>query len=424
MPTSYEFHKIPVASVKISPTRQRKEVRDVDKLADSISRIGLLHPIIVTRENELVAGERRWRAFQLLKKEVIPVHYLDELNPTEAQLIELEENIRRVDLTWKENCLAVLDYHNLCMEVNDVWNQQLTANSAGLTKDHVGKLIRIANALKSGDSRLEEATNINAANNILKRKQKRAVQTEIAQISFVAEPDKKPEDPEKSDVKVTIKSANFLKWIESYKGRRFNFVHCDFPYGINYDKTGYSGHESYEKYDDSPEIYFELLHSLSDNVEKIFFPSAHLMFWFSMNHYQETFNLLTKAGFLVNPFPLIWHKDRGVIPDALRGPRRVYETAFFASLGDRQVVKSSPNAFYSQVKKEGHISTKPRIMLEHFFQLFVDDLTEILDPTCGSGTALAAAKLLGARRLVGLDLSKDHVETSKLAVQKVRKSQE
>lgn len=422
MLTSYQFHKIPVASIKISPDRQRKEIKDVDKLADSIKRIGLLHPIVVTRENELVAGERRFRAFQRLKLELIPVHYLDELNPTEARLIELEENVKRVDLTWKESCLAILDYHDLCFEVNEEWNQQKTADETGLTKSHVSKLIRIGNALKSRDSRLEEATNLNAADNILKRKQKRAVETEIAQISFVAGPEAETES-KKDNIKVSIKKADFLKWIESYKGRRFNFVHCDFPYGINYDKTGYSGHESYEKYEDSLEIYFGLLHSLVNNVEKIFFPSAHLMFWFSMNHYQETFNLLRKAGFHVNPFPLMWHKDRGVIPDVLRGPRRVYETAFFASLGDRQVIKSSPNAFYSQVKKEGHISTKPRIMLEHFFQLFVDNFTEILDPTCGSGTALAAAKLLGAKRLVGLDLNKDHIETSKLAVKKAKLQQ-
>ena len=133
MLTSYQFHKVPVTSIKVSPERQRKDVKDVDKLADSISRIGLLHPIVVTRDNELVAGERRFRAFQLLKEELIPVHYLDELNPTEARLIELEENVKRVDLTWKESCLAILDYHELCEEVNEEWSQQKTADTIGLS---------------------------------------------------------------------------------------------------------------------------------------------------------------------------------------------------------------------------------------------------------------------------------------------------
>ena len=55
-------------------------------------------------------------------------------------------------------------------------------------------------------------------------------------------------------------------------------------------------------------------------------------------------------------------------------------------------------------------------MLKHFFEMFVDDLTEILDPTCGSGSALAAAKNLGAKRLVGMDVNEDHVESSNMLV--------
>ena len=68
------------------------------------------------------------------------------------------------------------------------------------------------------------------------------------------------------------------------------------------------------------------------------------------------------------------------------------------------------------VEKVEHISTKPQAMLKHFFEMFVDDLTEILDPTCGSGTAMAAGKNLGAKRLVGLDINEDYVESANLLV--------
>jgi len=123
-----------------------------------------------------------------------------------------------------------------------------------------------------------------------------------------------------------------------------------------------------------------------------------------MTHYEYTLGKLTSAGFSVNSFPLIWIKDRGIVPDPSRGPRRVTETAFFASLGDRKIIKSVPNAEYHKVEKSHHISTKPKAMLKKFFEMFVDDLTEVLDPTCGSGSALVAAKMLGAKRIVGLDL--------------------
>ena len=145
------------------------------------------------------------------------------------------------------------------------------------------------------------------------------------------------------------------------------------------------------------------------------------MFWFSMKWYIETISWIEKAGFTVNPFPLIWSKDRGIIPDPQRGPRRTYETALFCSLGDRKIIKSVGNVVYNKVEKADHISTKPKAMLTSFFEMFIDDSTEILDPTCGSGSALAVAKSLGAKRVVGLDINPEHVETSKLLIKLARR---
>ena len=142
------------------------------------------------------------------------------------------------------------------------------------------------------------------------------------------------------------------------------------------------------------------------------------MFLCSMNYYKDTIEALESAGWVVNPFPLIWYKDRGLIPDPQRGPRRVYETALMASIGDRKVIKSVPNVFYHKVEKRGHISTKPQIMLQHFFTMFVDDLTELFDPTCGSGMALAAGKVLGAKRLVGMDIEQEYIETTEMNILK------
>ena len=140
-----------------------------------------------------------------------------------------------------------------------------------------------------------------------------------------------------------------------------------------------------------------------------------------MNNYSETIEKLTSAGFMMNPFPLIWYKDRGLIPDPRRGPRRVYETVLHGSLGDRKIIRSTPNVSYHKVQKEAHISTKPQDMLQPFFRMFCDELTEMLDPTCGGGTALAPARSLGAKRVVGLDIEEDFVEASRLACQHARR---
>ncbi len=418
MPLSYEFHLAKVSSIKVSKDRQRKKLEKIPELAESIDRNGLLNPVVVTRKLKLVAGERRFTAFKLLKLKEIPVHFLDELSPYEAKAIELEENIKRLDLTWQENCLATEEYHELRLKDNNEWTKKATSEAIGLSPQHVGKLIQVAKALKKKDPRILAAGGFEAAYNVIKRAQSRAVKTQVAQVDFDSDPEKKEEKPaEVEEVFVT----DFLSWCKTYKGRRFNVVHCDFPYGIGYDKTKYTGSESWDKYEDSPVIYFKLLEALVGNKERLFFSSAHLMFWFSMKYYEKTKKILTSAGFSVNPFPLYWIKDRGIVPDPQRGPRRVVETAFFCSLGDRKVIKSVSNATYHKVQKSDHISTKPKAMLESFFEMFIDDSTEILDPTCGSGSSLAAASVLGSKRIIGLDISEEHVETARLGLKLARK---
>ena len=52
-------------SIKIGK-RHRRDMGDIDALAKSISEIGLLHPIVVTKDNTLVAGERRLAACKRL----------------------------------------------------------------------------------------------------------------------------------------------------------------------------------------------------------------------------------------------------------------------------------------------------------------------------------------------------------------------
>lgn len=133
-----------------------------------------------------------------------------------------------------------------------------------------------------------------------------------------------------------------------------------------------------------------------------------------MNFYQETKDYFTSKGFDVQPFPLLWHKtdSKGILPDPERGPRRVYETAFLMSCGDRKIIKAVDNTYGCPTSKQLHVSEKPEPMLRHFFRMLVDGYTEMLDPTCGSGNAVLAAVRGGAKRALGLELDP---EMAKLA---------
>jgi site-specific DNA-methyltransferase (adenine-specific) len=62
-------------------------------------------------------------------------------------------------------------------------------------------------------------------------------------------------------------------------------------------------------------------------------------------------------------------------------------------------------------ERSGYPTQKPILLLERIIQLTTDRGDLVLDPFCGSGTTLVAAKLLG-RNVIGIDISKDAIELS------------
>jgi len=123
------------------------------------------------------------------------------------------------------------------------------------------------------------------------------------------------------------------------------------------------------------------------------------------NFYNRTLEFFSTTPFIINPLPLVWIKsdNSGILPDPERGPRHIYETAFFGAAGDRKIVRAKSDAVSVSSEKDIHMSIKPQGMLEYFFGMFVDSNTRMLDPTCGSGSSLRAAERLGASSVLGLE---------------------
>lgn len=149
------------------------------------------------------------------------------------------------------------------------------------------------------------------------------------------------------------------------------------------------------------------------------------MFWYSLEFNTEVRNFFTQhmPDFTVQTFPMIWHKsdNKGLLPDANRYGRRTYETALLLTRGDRKVVGPVALSYGAPTGIKEHLSMKPEPMLRHFFRMFVDEYTQMLDPTCGSGTSLRAAESLGAQHVFGLELSKENHESACAELNKFRK---
>jgi len=80
--------------------RYRKEMGDLEPLKKSISEIGLLHPIVVNENNELIAGERRLKAIKELGWNDAPI---TRINLKEIIRGEFDENNVRKEFTITES---------------------------------------------------------------------------------------------------------------------------------------------------------------------------------------------------------------------------------------------------------------------------------------------------------------------------------
>lgn len=434
-----------ISSIVVNRAERQRELIETEDLEKSISKRGLLQPIIVSRDLVLKAGERRLTACKNLGHQSILVRWAESLSPVEAQIIELEENIKRSDLEWKDCVRAIARIHGLYRELDPDWTMSETAEECALTLGTISMYLRVHAEL--GEQRVHEAGTVREAYNTIARRDQRAQGDALEELMSV--PDTRPIEGLQAPIIVGIDLArpgsertvyaenglrivekpatlppfsgilntSFLDWAPQYQGPKFNLVHCDFPYGVDlFDGPQGRGAEPSAGYKDTRDLYFTLLESFCKNLDRFMSISAHLMFWYSAKHHEATVAMFRDLApsLAFTHFPLIWVKsdNAGIASDPTHGPRHVYETCLLASRSKRQIIRVKADAYSAPTDKKLHPSTKPRPMLEHFFEMLVDENTSMFDPTCGSGASLRAAENLGAKHVLGLELDKDFAQVA------------
>jgi len=135
---------IPIEKIFRDENQPRKEFdkEKIEELAQSISKNGLIQPLILTKIDNnsytLVAGERRWRAAQIANLKILPSLLLpSDLDKDEISLIE---NIQRENLKVTEEAQA---YQKL-IDKNNYTHDQLS-KIVGKSRSHITNLLRILN---------------------------------------------------------------------------------------------------------------------------------------------------------------------------------------------------------------------------------------------------------------------------------------
>ena len=112
-----KVEEIPIDEIEMgtSQTRSRKVEVGIDELSRNITKVGLLHPVLVFKTDgkyELIAGQRRLLAVTKLGWKKIPAQVIEKPDETKAKMISFSETFVRKDLVKQDVIDVVLElYH-------------------------------------------------------------------------------------------------------------------------------------------------------------------------------------------------------------------------------------------------------------------------------------------------------------------------
>ena len=414
---------VSIETLAVSAARQRREFLPaaINELAESIVTNGLLQaPVARFADGKvtLVAGERRLRAMSDLHElgraftyngeavppGMIPCTSLGDLTDLQAWEAELEENIRRVDLTWQERAQATAQL----MELRRLQAEEEERPMPRVV-DIARELDRVAPSTPDGmaggpatetrnelivsrflhDKDVAAAPSLKEAVKILKKREERERQSELAAsvgLTFTSASHR-------------LEHANCIEWMSAAPPAQFDIILTDPPYGMGADQFGTSGvgvSAAAHFYDDSYEMWANVMDYFAMQSFRLAKLSAHLYAFCDFDRFHEFKAKLTRAGWKVHRTPLIWSNPDGFrAPWPEQGCQRKYELILYAVKGDRKVISLKGDVLeYRKDASVGHPAQKPVPLLIDLLRRSARPGDVVLDPFMGSGSTVEACHTL------------------------------
>lgn len=413
---------IPAGSIHIHPHRQRQEF-DPIALADfaaEIEKDSLFHPILVraSRGGEcdkpfvLVAGERRLRAIKNyiwglgktfrhggveFEEGMLPCVDLGSIGELEAEVAEYEENARRLNLTWQEQCAADAKLASL--------RQRLANAKLGPTPtlDSVAKEARgetgpgVVEAVRQelivshhlDDPDVAKAPSLKEAYKVVRKKDEARRTAALA-----------------SSVGKTFSAgmhrlyhSDTLTWLALCQDFLYDVILTDPPYGMEAQDFGDAGgrlSRQTHEYDDTYETWVHLLSQCSKEWWRVAKPEAHLYVCCDFDRFHELKAMLQEVGWWVHRTPILNLKpDGNRVPWPEHGPQRKWEMVLYAVKGKKRTRKIAPDIIETRGDENlNHGAQKPVALFRDLLSRSILPGDRVLDNFCGTGPIFEAAHQL------------------------------
>lgn len=352
----------------------RQDLGDIESLAVSLQEHGLIQPIALERNTlNLIAGGRRLTAMKTLGWTVLEhgkhFVYHDEMSEATRRELELEENVRRKDMSWKERVLTIAEIHKLkstkAILSSERWGLREAGELLGMSMANVSLILRVAQELKSGTKEVLASETLTEAIKCMIRAKEVEAQALLAKNilqsgaatklggvtseylsvvkdlpteiqsgtlvedgevpfeEFMARLNKQKQQTE-SPVDSTLPLVEIplsrmlihtdcLDFMSKMNPESVDHIITDPPYGIDMDMLDQQNLGMKEidsvKAEHTVEGNLDLMKKFLPLAFKILKDKGFLIFWYDMDHHEKLQGWARNAGFKVQRWPLVWMKE-------------------------------------------------------------------------------------------------------------------
>ena len=455
---------LPITSIN-DKDRIRKDLGDIDELAESIKSLGLLQPIVVKLDGTLIAGGRRLTAMRKLGWIDIPVTYFEVADDVTLRILEVEENVRRKAMTWQERVLAIADVHAKQSQFkalhSEAWTLQATGELLGMSRASVSYANTLAYYIRLGDKEIEKCDGLAAAIQLLVKRGAEESNKALAKLTIPTvsvESARKmltdaslddtdsifasPSAPTAGGVvtlsddgempgqaptgdSITIPLSNMvmlgdcLTVLPQLAADSFDHIITDPPYAIDMEYIDQSNpHGGMKNLDDVKAEHevvpnLNLLDAFITEAFRVLKPNGFCIMFTDPMTWQYLYDRCLGVGFKVQRWPLIWHKTHRCMNQmALYNFTKDYEIAIVCRKGNATLLTPQASSVYMGATDEAtrafqHPFAKPPKLWQWLYQAVAHKGQLVLDPFSGVGSSTLAAIEYGLQPMA-LEVNEKH----------------